>query len=62
MADTEATNITELKAIAMRLSRRLDEIKASFSLSQPIVSFHVTLVDIVLNFQNLMYLLFLVVA
>ena len=28
MADTEAINITELKAIGERLSRRLDEIKA----------------------------------
>ena len=28
MADTEAINITELKALAERLSRRLDEIKA----------------------------------
>ena len=28
MADTNATNISELKAITERLSRRLDEIKA----------------------------------
>ena len=28
MADTEVTNNTELKVIAERLSRRLDEIKA----------------------------------
>ena len=28
LTDTDATNITELKAIAERLSRRLDEIKA----------------------------------
>ena len=32
MADTEAINITELKAIAERLSRRLEEIKAMDSL------------------------------